>query len=68
MVKFLNTIPLPSRICWGGMNIFFDPPLSMKYFNDGGGSFFLQVFTNQTYKVDSVYNHSSNKKKVYIFW
>ena len=47
MEKFLNTTPLPSRMCWRGMNIFFDPPLYMKHFNDGG-SFFLQVFTNQT--------------------
>ena len=48
MVKFLNTTPLPSRIFWGGMNNFFDPPVSMKFFNDGWGVFFLQVFTNQT--------------------
>ena len=38
MVKFSNTTPLPPRIFWGGgMNNFFDPPLSTKSFNDGGG-------------------------------
>ena len=46
MVKFLNTTPLPSRIFEGGMNNFFDPPLSMKSFNDGGvgGLFFTSIY------------------------
>ena len=42
-VKLLNTTPLPSRIFGGGgMNNFFDPSLSMKFFNDGGGSYFYK--------------------------
>ena len=34
----------------GGMNKFFkdSPSHSMKPFNDGGGDFFLQVFTKHT--------------------
>ena len=49
MVKFSNTTPLPLRIFGGVMNISFEPPISMKSFNDGGvGGLFLQVFTNQT--------------------
>ena len=49
MVQILNTTSLPSRIFGGGLNIFFDPPLSMKYFNDGERGVLLeQVFTNQS--------------------
>ena len=40
------------------MNIFFDPALSMTFFNDGGGGGGLQL--------DFRSNRSSDKKKVYI--
>ena len=44
MVKFSNTTPLPSRIFWGWYEYLFDPPLSMKFFNDGGVVFFDKDF------------------------
>ena len=66
MVKFSNTTPLPSRICWGGMNIFLIPTLSMKYFNDGGGlSFYKYLQTKHKKWILSTTIHLTRKKLIY---
>ena len=62
----MNTTPLPSRICWGGMNIFFDPPLSMKYFHDGVGlSFYKYLQTKHKKWILSTTVHLTRKKFIY---
>ena len=48
------------------MNIFFDPPLSMKYFNDGGGlSFYKYLQTKHKKWILSTTIHLTRKKFIY---
>ena len=64
MVKFSNTTPLPSRIFVGGMN-FFDPPLSMKFFIDGGIFFFKYLQTKHKKWIFSATVHLTRKKFIF---
>ena len=67
MVKFLNTTPLPSRIFVGeGMNIFFDPPLSMKFFNDEGSLLFTSIYKPNIKSGFSLQPFISQEKSLYF--
>ena len=63
MAKFWTHSITFKNLLAGGMNLFLDLLFPWNILMMGGGSFFLQVFTNQTWKVDFVYNHSSHQKK-----
>ena len=39
--KVFEDYSITFKNIWGGMNNFFDPPLSTKSFNDGGGVFYF---------------------------
>ena len=66
MVTFLNTTPLPSRIFWGGMNFFLEPPLSTKIFSDGGGLFFYKYLQTKHKKwIFSATVHLARKKFIF---
>ena len=74
---FYTPTPLHQKIVFGGYKndvtemihlLTFQSINNVLYFFKFGGGGSIQVFTNQTQKVDFLCNLSSDKKKVYISW